>query len=789
MRTRMSTASPLRQTRGAKKGRRRKSGIRRFFRVLGIGIAVAFILGVLSLAAILIAPDKTLGTVVRVASDGPAPNSDEILSGKMPEMSTMYDGDGNVLANFYDQRRTEVKSYEMSQNIRNAVVSIEDRRFYEHEGVDWKGIFRALTVNLRSGQVEEGASTLTQQYVKNYTTVITATNEEEAAAATEQTVARKLTEITTAMSISDQISREEILTRYLNLVFFGHGAYGVEEAAWTYFNVPSSELNVPQSALLAGMVQGPSLFDPWQNPEGALNRRDDVIAAMLSTGAINQQEADAAWAAPLGVLPSPNQRDNGCIGAGNRGFFCDYAVEYLASTGIDQRAINTAGLSITTSLDPRVQQIADDNVKKYVNPATEGVAGVMSIIKPGQESHEVRAISSSRDYGFADHQTVLPLPTTNLGTGAGSVFKVFTAVAALENGVGSGATLRVPPTYESTSLGAGHQPGCNPNHYCVSNVGAFPATMTFRDVMAQSPNTPFVMLAESIGNDKIVDAAVRLGMRSYNRGDNKIADQMRGSGSFTLGPTPVSSIEMSNVAATLASGGKWCPASPIREVKNHRGEDVSVKHEQCEQVVSTEVASAMNYLLGGDHVNGTASKAAQRQNWHSDMAGKTGTTDNNQSASFFGYVDQLAASTYIFNDRGQTQALCTNPVRQCGEKGNLFGGTEPADMWFNTMNVIFGDSSRTTLGAQQQTQTQEQTPAQRQAPQGGGAQNSQSQQSRGGGEVATPQQGAGGATNQGSNRGGGFSSYAQSTVDVPGVGEVIVPNGMTPEEVLGLFGY
>ena len=162
----------------------------------------------------------------------------------------MYDGDGNVLANFYDQRRTEVKSYEMSQNIRNAVVSIEDRRFYEHEGVDWKGIFRALTVNLRSGQVEEGASTLTQQYVKNYTTVITATNEEEAAAATEQTVARKLTEITTAMSISDQISREEILTRYLNLVFFGHGAYGVEEAAWTYFNVPSSELNVPQLSLI-----------------------------------------------------------------------------------------------------------------------------------------------------------------------------------------------------------------------------------------------------------------------------------------------------------------------------------------------------------------------------------------------------------------------------------------------------------------------------------------------------------------------------------------------------------
>lgn len=780
----------LRTRRSAPQRKKKRGGARGFFKALGIGLAVLFFMGILSAAAIVMAPDKTLGTVVRIASNGPAPNSDEILSGKMPEMSSMYDGDGNIMATFYDQRRTEVKSYEMSQNVRNAMVSIEDRRFYEHEGVDWKGIFRALTVNLRSGQVEEGASTLTQQYVKNYTTIISADNEEEAAAATEQTAARKLTEITTAMSISETISREEILTRYLNLVFFGHGAYGIEEASWTYFNIPSSDLNVPQAALLAGMVQGPSLFDPWQNPDGALSRRDDVIAAMLSTGAINQEEADAAWAAPLGVLPSPNARDNGCIGAGNRGFFCEFAVRYLEDAGVSEEQINADGLRIDTTLDPRVQQISDAAVKKYVNPGEPGVAGVMTVLKPGEDSREVRAISASRDYGFADGQTVLPLPTTNNGTGAGSTFKIFTAATALENGVGTDAVMRVPATYESTGLGAGNQPGCNPEHYCVSNVGVYPETMSFKDIMARSPNTPFIAIAESVGNSSIVDMAVRLGMRSYDEGGNdSIASRMQGSGSFTLGPTPVSSVELSNVAATLASGGVWCNPNPIKGVKDHQGEAVDVGSTKCERAVDASTAQQMSYLLSGDSVDGTAAEAARRHGWNAPMAGKTGTTDNNQSAAFVGYVDQLAASTYIFND-GQTQSLCSAPARQCGERGNMFGGNEPADMWFETMSSVFGDAGATTLATDQQATRRRGAAASVVAPEPAPAPapvGSPAPVPATGGETGA---GAGQSPSGARQRAGETEGLQrQQTVSVPGVGNVIVPNGSTPEEVLELFGY
>ncbi|MDN6620118.1 MAG: penicillin-binding protein, partial [Corynebacterium variabile] len=249
----------------------------------------------------------------------------------LPLVSTVTDRDGNPLARLYDQRRYQVGSDEISQNVKDAVVSIEDRRFYDHDGVDVRGTLRALAANLTSGGVEQGASTLDQQYIKNYLLLIEATDDEERDAATETSAARKLREMKLAIDLDNNYSKDEILTRYLNLVSFGHGAYGIETAARTYFDTTAADLTVAQSALLAGMVQSTTNLDPYAYPDAALARRNTVLDAMVDTGAISPADRDATVDDPLGVTEEPSIEPSGCISAGDSGFFCDYVLGYLAA--------------------------------------------------------------------------------------------------------------------------------------------------------------------------------------------------------------------------------------------------------------------------------------------------------------------------------------------------------------------------------------------------------------------------------------------------------------------------
>ncbi|MEX3504063.1 transglycosylase domain-containing protein [Corynebacterium sp. LK2510] len=625
-------------------------------------------------------------------------NLSDLTSGEVPGVTTITDVNGDPMAWIYNQRRYEVASEDIAQSTKDALVATEDRRFYEHEGVDMQGFARAMVTNLLAGGVEQGASTINQQYVKNYLWLVDADTDDEARAATEQSIPRKLREMRMASDLNETLSKDEILTRYLNLVSFGNHAYGIEAAARTYFGIPARELRPEQGALLVGLLQSVEYLNPYVNPEGATQRRNTVLQNMATQGYLPQEEADHLAGVPLGILPEPAGLPDGCIAAGDNGFFCDYALRYLESKGLPQDEIERGSYTITTTLDPQIQASSVDAIRSAVNPATGGVAGVLNVVRPGEDSRDISAMATSRYYGLnlEEGQTIMPQGSSLVGNGAGSVFKIFTAAVALEQGMGLETQLDTPARSVVYGMGAGGAENCPAGAYCVENAGTYAPKLSLKDALAQSPNTTFIELIQRVGVKPTVDMAVRLGLRSYKEegtfdGERSVAQAAidENMGSFTLGPTSVNALELSNVAATLASGGRWCEPNPVARVTDKFGNEVFIDRPQCEQAVSADIAGALATGMSEDTISGTAERAAGAAGWNAPVAAKTGTTESHQSSAFLGFTRGVAAATYIFNDGTQTTPLCSGPVRQCAE-GTLFGGNEAADAWFRMANAVPG---------------------------------------------------------------------------------------------------
>ncbi|GFG55960.1 hypothetical protein MMUR_00960 [Mycolicibacterium murale] len=398
-----------------------------------------------------------LGLVSNRASDVVANGSSQLVEGEIPGVTTMVDARGNVIAWLYTQRRFEVPSDKIADTMKLAIVSIEDRRFAEHNGVDWQGTLTGLSGYLSGDPDTRGGSTIEQQYVKNYQLLVTAQTDAERRAAIETTPARKLREIRMALTLDKTFTKPEILTRYLNLVSFGNNAFGIQDAAQTYFGIDAAALNWQQAALLAGLVQSTSTLNPYTNPEGALARRNVVLDTMIENVPEHADALRAAKAEPLGILPQPQELPRGCIAAGDRGFFCDYVQEYLARAGITKEQLAKGGYLIRTTLDPDVQAQVKNSINEFAPADLEGVASVMSVIRPGKQNHPILAMASNRTYGLNldAGETMQPQPFSLVGNGAGSVFKVFTTAAAMEMGMGINATLDVPSRFEAKGLGSG----------------------------------------------------------------------------------------------------------------------------------------------------------------------------------------------------------------------------------------------------------------------------------------------------------------------------------------------
>ncbi|MCE0763265.1 penicillin-binding protein [Pseudonocardia kujensis] len=667
-------------------------------------MGVLCVVGGVLLAGMVFPVVSGLGLTAGEAGAG-GPSVPAILADRdVPLTTTVTDDNGEPIAYLFDQDRRPTPSATISPAMKAAIVAVEDRRFYQHSGVDPQGVLRALLHNGESTS-QQGGSTLSQQYVKNYT-LDTATTAAERTAATAPTYARKLSEARLAVAVDRALGKDEILTRYLNIVYFGNGAYGVGTAARTYFDTTPDRLTVAQAALLAGMVQSPTAYDPLRHPAAATARRNEVIQLMAGQGVVTPVQAAASSAEPLGVPAVVNPPAEGCAGAGDAGHFCAYVVDYLTRAGFSLGQLDRGGYIIRTTLDRAALAAAKAAVDAQVPPRTPHIADVLSIVEPGATGHRVVAMAANRTYGpdAAAGQSSYGLPYTPENLGAGSVYKIFTAAAALEKGLGIDTVLDVPASGWTTPFFANAGVPV-PIH----NAGNYASRLSLQDALAQSPNTAFVALEQYTGVPAVVDMAVRLGMTSLadtptgsRTGSPSIATvtKAQNHASFTLGDTPTSALELANVAATLASHGTWCPPDPIAAITDRTGTAVPLPGPACNQAVSPQLADTLlTGLSKDDQPGGTSAAAARAANWNRPVAAKTGTTQNYESAAFVGATPQLAGATIVFDDSPSPAPICVGSPPHTCSGGNIYGGLTPAATWYQAMTRILGDQPPLPLPA------------------------------------------------------------------------------------------
>ncbi len=627
------------------------------------------------------------------------------LDGQIPLRTTFTDSAGKPIATFYDQNRLYVPLSSISDYLQVAVVSMEDRRFYQHQGVDWRGTVRALLRNAQSDRAAQGGSTLTQQYVKNYLYLVEAQTEAEKADAIATTPIRKLREAKMALSLEQRLnSKAKILERYLNLVAFGPSQYGAEAASQWFFGTSADRLTLAQAALLAGMVNNPPKYNPLDenHVQDARDRRDLVLDVMVAAGRLSKATAAETKKQDLGL--NPKRTRNGCIPADNsetNGFFCQYALDYLATAGFDAKTVARSGWTIRTTLDPKVMASAKAAAKSNADPTVPGVQRIANAVAVvgKDEPRKVLALAANRPYGLDPKkgETVQRLTTTFAPLGAGSTFKVFTAAAAMEQGLGANSEIESPATYQSA---------LTPQN-TFRNAGNFPAQMSLAQALHTSPNTAFVALEDQVGLQKVAEMAVRLGLRGYSLDAGQVDPAFANAGtdyaqqvvaqkivSFTLGVSPVSPLELANVGATLASDGRWCPPTPIDTITDREGKFVTWDKPPCDQAVPADLARTLAVTMEGDLTgDGTAASSASAAGWKGTAAGKTGTTQEYKSSAFLGFTPEMSTSVVVWDSEPRPQSICRDPIRTCSTDealggSGMSGGSVPAQTWFAAMKPL-----------------------------------------------------------------------------------------------------
>ncbi len=612
-------------------------------------------------------------------------------------VSSVLAADGSVLTSYYNQFRTPIPLDQMGKWIPKAIVAIEDKRFYEHDGFDTTGMIRALAQNVVSGGVAQGGSTLTQQLVKN-TLLYQASTQEEQQAAVEQTVGRKLREAKIAIELEKELSKDQILEKYLNLMNMGQGAYGVRAAAITYFGVEPADLTVDQAALLAGLVQTPTKFNPFNNPTEAKKRRDIVLSTMISTDVLSAAEGEEAMKKPIALNPGAKPARSCSEAPSHGGFFCDYLWNYLTNAlGIPPTVLKEDGLTIKTTLQPSFQEAATNGILG----AGELLAKNASIFGLGDErlammdvldatNGNILALGMNKKFGNDPNdvsQTVVNYPSVP-GKGAGSTYKIFPAVTALAQGVGINFVTGANAPYTSKKFKNGLKP------YVVSNAGKYADNLPLWKALYQSANTYFVGLEDHIGSmDPIVDAATAMGL--WAPGDTAIADQVKAQqqASFTLGPGSANPLRLAVAYATLANRGTRCEPVPVTDILGPDGQplvDPKTKKPyftpgtNCTpNAIPPGVADTINDILLKDVMPGFPGQTGKRA-YTGDgrqIAGKTGTAQGNESYAFVGYTPQVVASVMAYGLNHEAM-----PGLPGAEEG--FGGGYPATMWRLAMQNI-----------------------------------------------------------------------------------------------------
>ncbi|MER7002563.1 transglycosylase domain-containing protein [Dactylosporangium sp. NPDC000555] len=609
----------------------------------------------------------------------------------LPAQTTrVYAADGTtLLAQFYEEYRTYTTLAAISVNVRQAIVAAEDARFYEHHGVDFKGVARAFVANQKAGVVSQGASTITMQYIRNVLRD-SARTPAEVNEATEQTGARKLREMKLAIELEKHMSKNEILERYLNVAYFGHRAYGIQAAAEVYFSKKPADLTLPEAALLAGLVQAPSSYDPADaDPKAATTRRDYVIDRMVDLDYLSRADADTAHAEPIALrLTEP---PNDCLATRpGWGFFCAMFRSWWtgqsafgASSNERLDKLRRGGYTVVTSLDPRIQEIAQQQILKREKTGSPYALGQVAI-EPG--SGLIRAMAVNRVYSLdrasnGPHSdprqrarmrgnypnTVNPL----LGGGdmagyqAGSTFKMFTMLAALEQGLPLSTAIYSPKTYQSKyKTGRDSSAHCGDDFWCPSNASdSMTGQQTMWSGFGKSVNTYFVQLEQRVGAESAVRMAERLGLRWRTGIDQLQASPAKAKswGAFTLGVADTTPLEVAGAFATVVADGVRCEPIPVMSITDASGKPavddkgVPVTNPRCAQVLSADVArgavDAARCVTGYRATTGDCGGWSTAPRVYSTVgrpvAGKSGTTDDDRSAWFVGMTPGLTVAGFI----------------------------------------------------------------------------------------------------------------------------------------------
>ena len=677
--------------------RRERLPARRVASHLGVMLAVATVLGVL-VAGLAIPFAGVFGVGARQVAAAMDNLPAALETDPLPQKTKLLDSEGNTIATLYDENRVNVSLDQVSRTMVKSIVSIEDYRFYEHGALDLKGTLRALITNQANNGVVQGGSSITQQMVK-MTLLTQADTKAERAAATDDTYARKLRELRYAIAFEQQHSKDWILERYLNIAYFGDGTYGVQSAARHYFDTNARDLDLRQSAMLAGLVKNPTGYDPTNSPDAALERRNVVLDRMAQLNVISREKAEQTKKMKLGLHVKPAK--NGCLNS-RAPFFCLYAYNWLLKDPrlgetVDDRKklLKSGGLIIHTTVNLEDQAAADLAVANHVAKQDQAV-GAMAMIQPGTGA--VKALAQSRPMGRdeADGQTFLnySVPTQygdSAGFQAGSTFKPFVLAAAVNEGVPLSTTFNAPQTMtldQTEFANCPGQPGFG-GEWTVSSSTSSGSMDLYRGTR-ESVNTFYAMLERVTGVCKPFEIARKLGVELTDpKGDSQGYGAERVP-TFTLGIANASPLEMAEAYATFGARGLHCDAHPVTSIDDAQGNEIRAYENSCSQALPQSTADAVNDVLRGVQEPGGFGYDLGGTGLSVPSAGKTGTTQDGKAVWFVGYTPQVATAAMIAgaSKNGQRPIPLAGQTIHGSYIYSVTGSGFAGPMWAEAMHVV-----------------------------------------------------------------------------------------------------
>ncbi len=597
------------------------------------GLTFVFVI-LLALGGVAIVGAAVAPTIIRSQCD-----LSSLKAVKLGTNSFVAARDNSLLGTIPAKRnRQQLTLAQISPWLAKATVAIEDRRFWRHGALDYTGIARAALKDIESGRAEQGASTLTQQLARNLYI-----------GKPSQTLGRKITEACLAMKLADKLSKRDILDRYLNVVYYGNQAYGVGAAAQTYFSKRASQLTVAEAAMIAGLPQAPTLYDPLRDADAALRRRNEVLDAMLATSTLKPAAWRYARTRPLGLKPGTLYKTI------HEPYFFGYVDQALVQQ-YGQQLVESGGLRVRTTIDPKLQALAQRTIAQHL-PGRQDPASALVAIDP--RNGKLRAMAV-----WVPSRERLQFNLASQGhRQAGSAFKPFTLAAALEHGTSLYSYFSGPSELtidDPACRGAYDAPWDVHN-----NADEAEGTMNLIDATANSVNTIFAQLVSQVGPPAVVRMAHRLGIQS----------DLKAYCSITLGTQAVSPLEMTSAYATLANHGVRHDPQPVESVRTASGETVPYPVSKPRVAVSRQIADEVTYALEAVTQKGTGTGAAIGR----PIAGKTGTAEKYVDAWFCGYVPQLATCVWVGYPHREI------PMNYVEGYAPVYGGTIPASIWHDFM--------------------------------------------------------------------------------------------------------